>query len=301
MFTTIALLLLLAGGLICVAVGAALKIAGLAGGGVIAALLGLIIGVFVMATPVGAYDVGVVQSFGKLEKPLGPGMHWIAPWKSVTLWDSSVWTVVYGRDRDQSKADHCLLVKIGGQQSACLALQFTYQVRKASAEKMWQKYRGSQQRMHELLVVKTLDQDLNVRLENWFPVQEVAAGKPAAVSPFATLVTDDMRHQIGGDIKVESLQIQYALLDPQTQNRLDALQTQRADTSISAEAIRTAQKQAAAFRTLQAQLGSGVNAVAAQCLDRVMVPALKQGRNLAGWPSCWPGSGGGSTVVVPGR
>jgi hypothetical protein len=301
MFVAIFLLLLLLAGPACVAAGAIMRSLPWAGGGVIAVLLAVILGLAVMATPVGAYDVGVVTSYGKLQKPLGPGMHWVMPWKSVTLWDSSVWTVTYGRDRDQSKPDHCLLVKIGGQQSACLALQLTYQVRKGSAEKMWQKYRGSQQRMHELLVVKTLDQDLNQRLENWFPVQEVSEGRAAAVSPFAKLVTGDMKHQIGGDIKVESLQIQYPLLDQQTQGRLDSIQTQRADTAIAIEARKTAIQQAAAFRTLEARVGSGTNAVVAQCINNVLIPALKQGRNLAGYPSCWPGGGNGTVVVPAGR
>jgi len=301
MFTAMFLLLLLLGGAVCAVAGALMRSLPWGGGGIIAILLGVIIGLAVTAKPVGAYDVGVVTSYGRLEQPLGPGMHWVMPWKNVTLWDSSVWTVTYGRDQDQSHPDHCLLVKIGGQQSACLALQLTYQVRKGSAEKMWQRYRGSQQRMHELLVVKTLDQDLNVRLEGWFPVQEVSAGKAAAVSPFATQVTSDLRHQIGSDIRVESLQIQYPILDRQTQSRLDSIQTQRADTAIAIEAKKTAIEQAAAFRTLEARVGSGTNAVVAQCVNNVLIPALKQGKSLAGYPSCWPGGGNGTVVVPAGR
>jgi hypothetical protein len=299
MFTAIFLFLVLLVGAGCVVAGAVMKSWPWAGGGVAGVLIGGILWLAVMATPVGAYDVGVVTSYGKLEKPLGPGMHWVMPWKSVTLWDSSVWTVTYGRDQNQGHPDHCLLVKIGGQQTACLALQLTYQVRKGSAEKMWQKYRGSQNRMHELLVVKTLDQNLNIRLEKWSPITDLSHHIQPTLTPFAVQVTKDMKHQIGGDIAVESLQIQYPIYDRQTQNRLDGFATQKADTAIAEEAKKTAVAQAAAFRTLEARLGSGTNAVVAQCVNNVLIPALKQGRNLAGYPSCWPGAGSGSTVVVP--
>lgn len=298
MIVTIFLILMLLAGVIAMIAGGILRKLSVFFGGLAAAILAVIITLGIMATPVGAYDVGVVSSYGKLQSPLGPGMHWVPPWKDVTLWDSSVWTVTYGRDTNQSHSDHCLLVKIGGQQSVCLALQFTYQVRKGSAEKMWQKYRGDQNRMHELLVVKTLDQDLNQRLEKWSPITDLSHGKQPTVSPFAKQVTEDLKHQIGGDISVENLQIQYPIFDRQTQNRLDGLQTAVADTAIATQEKKTATQQAAAFKTLQQQLGTGQNAVVAQCISNVLVPALKQGKDLAGYPSCWPG-GGSPAVVVP--
>lgn len=262
-------------------------------GGIIAAVLGVLIFIFSSLNTVGTSDVGIVTAFGKTTGDLAPGIHWVAPWDGVTTWDGSVQTVTYPRGRG------CLMVHIGGQQSACLAVTFQYQVRDGAADALFKQYR-TQANMNDKLVIRSLDQAINTQLQTFSPIQSMANGNTngASLVPYEAKIIAQMKGDMGKYIRVESLFIPYAQYDPQTASRLNAYQTQYADTLIAQEAEKTALAQAAAYKTLQHQLGSNsANVVAAQCFNNVMVPLVKNGQVPSGI-NCWPGSGA-STVVVP--
>lgn len=256
-------------------------------------------------TSVGPSDVGVETSFGQTVGDLGPGLHFVWPWVGVTNWDHSVKIVSYGRDTDQSHPNHCLLVKIGGQQSACITLTFAYQVKPQASDALFKAYRGDQDRMHDYLVVRTLDNDINRRLEIFSPITAAVAGnaQAEALSPYARTIENDLRHLIGNSISIpkQALVIPYVSYDGGTQDRLNQIQTAKADTVIANQQKLTALAQAAAYKTLQHQLGSGgTNVIAAQCVNQVMEPMIKRGQNPAG-VQCWPGGSGSQGVItIPG-
>jgi len=236
-------------------------------------------------------------------------------WVGVTNWDDSQQIVSYGRDRDQNKPDHCLLVRIGGGQSACLTLTFAYNVRPSAADDLYRAYRGNQSRMNSYLVVRTLDSALNTRLETFSPIEALAAssknGAPAAstktagaaaLSPYARLVETDLQHLIGGDINVKknSLVIPYVTFDSGTQSRLNRYQGSIADYFTAVENEKTATAQAAANRTLQASVSNDPDVVAYYCMTHIAADMIQQNMNPAGF-SCWQGSGGGATVIAPSK
>jgi regulator of protease activity HflC (stomatin/prohibitin superfamily) len=276
-----------------------------------AGLLAIIVLFFSSFASVGTSDVGVETAFGKTVGDLSPGPHLKPPWDNVTAWDDSVQVVSYGRDQNQNKPDHCLLVRIGGGQSACLTLTFAYQVKPSASDALFKAYRGNQARMNDYLIVRTLDSDLNSRLETYSPIEALAkvgtgpgaAAKSqaaAALSPIARLVETDLGHLIGGDIIVRphALVIPYVAFDPQTQARLNRYQASIADTFIAAQNIQTASKQAAAAKILHSQISNDPNVVAYFCMANIAEAMVKQNMNPAGF-NCWQGGGGGSTVVVP--
>lgn len=270
--------------------------------GAVALILDLVIFLFLGFTSVGPSDVGIVTSFGHLDGDLTPGLHFVAPWKNVTIWDHSVRTISYGRNPNQSAPDHCLQVRIGGQQSACLALTFQYRVVPGSADRLFKLYR-TQGNMEANLVTTALDQAVYTQLKTFSPIQAVAAGNAsgASLAPYEPLITQQITTEIGNVIQIVRLFIPYPQYDPQTTNRLNAIQTQIADTLIARQAVLTAIQQAKAIAILQKQLSASANSsavVANLCYTNVVVPMIKQGMNPAG-VSCWPDSGGGSTVVIP--
>lgn len=276
--------------------------------GTVAWALAALVLIFASVATVGTSDVGVETAFGKTVGDLSPGFHLKPPWVSVTGWDDSVQIVSYGRDQNQTHPDHCLLVRIGGGQSACLTLTFAYQVKPSASDALFKAYRGDQARMHDYLIVRTLDSDLNSRLESYSPIEALATcsqhGKTcknaAALSPVARLVETDLMHLIGGDvtIKPHALVIPYVAYDSQTQGRLNRYQASIADTFIAGQNVITAGKQALAAKELHAQISNDPTVVAYTCMTNIAEQMVKQGMNPAGF-SCWPGSGGGSTVVVP--
>lgn len=260
--------------------------------GVTAGIVGILTLLFASVQTVGTSDVGVETAYGKTVGDLPPGLHMIPPWVNVTTWDGSVQTISYGRD-------NCLQVRIGGQQSACITLTFQYQVLPRSADSLFKQYR-TQQNMNDKLVLRSLDQAVNEQLATFSPIEAVAGGNPngASLVPFAKLVAAQVNSEIGNDIKVGAVFMPYATYDPSTTGRLNALQTQVADTLIAQQAVKTSQAQKQANDTL-AQSVTNANVIAQQCVTNVLVPLTKAGINPAGI-SCWPGSGG-STVVVPAK
>lgn len=308
MFITILIILLLAAAVVCVVAGLAIRKRtiersarrGEFNNGAVTAVVGAALGfigvlllIFNVFVTVGTSDVGVETAFGKTVGDLSPGIHLKAPWVAVTGWDGSVQTITYPRGKG------CLLVRIGGQQSACLTLTFTYQVQPGASDRLFKAYRGNQNRMQDVLVARTLDSDLNKTLELFSPIEAMAAGntRGAALSPYAAQTLTLMRSQIGSDIKVGSLFIPYAAYDPATQARLNAFQTQVADTLIAQQAIKTAQAQRTANQDLAASVANP-NVIAQQCVTNVLVPLVKAGLNPQG-VNCFAGSGGSATVVVP--
>lgn len=266
-------------------------------------VLGILVLLFSMATTVGPSDIGVETAFGKTVGDLTPGFHLIPPQNSVAIWSGSVQTITYGRDTNQAKSDHCLLVRIGGQQSACLALTFQYQIRPNAADSLFRLYR-SQGNMNDKLVLRSLDQAANEQLANFSPVEAASACGTATVCPgeslvpFAHKITAQMRSDIGGNIVVRSLFIPYVAYDPTLTARLNSIQNQRADTIIANLQVLTNQKLAAANRALATSVSKDPNVIIANCVNQVLIPIVKAGQipppglcNLTG--------GGSNTVVVP--
>jgi SPFH domain / Band 7 family len=267
---------------------------------VITAFMAVIIILVASVQTIGTSDVGVETAYGKTVGDLPPGLHLLAPWVGVTTWDGSVQTISYGRDTDQAHPNHCLLVRIGGQQSACLSVTFQYRVRDGAADSLFRLYR-TQQNMGDKLVLRELDQTINTRLQTFSPIEALAAGNAngTSLAPFAAQVTTQMRAEIGSDIQVLSVFFPYVSYDTSTTSRLNAYQTQVADTLIAQQAERTALAQKAANNDLASSV-TNPNVIAQECVTNVLVPVVKAGGNPAGI-NCWPGSAAGSTVVVPSR
>jgi regulator of protease activity HflC (stomatin/prohibitin superfamily) len=266
--------------------------------GGVAAVLFIIVALVSCTQQVGTSDVGVETAFGSTQGDLTPGLHVVAPWISVTTWDGSIQTITYGRDLDQSHPDHCLQVKIGGLQTACVAGTFQYQLRAGAADNMFRLYR-TQPNMNEFLVRRSFDQAVNSVLGNYNPIEAVAAGAKVgtALSPFANRVSAVMRQDIGADIKVKTVFLPYIAFDQSLTGRLNAFQAARADTLIAVQHEQTATAQATANNDL-AKSVNNINVIAQECVTNVLEPLVKEGKNPAG-VSCTGVSGGGSTVVVP--
>jgi len=272
-----------------------------------AALLGLVTWLAASYTTVGPSDVAIVTSFGHTDGDIGPGIHWLWPWQNAATWDGSVQTISYGRDTDQHKPDHCLLVRIGGQQSACVALTFTYKLRDGSADNLFVNYR-TQTHMADVLVQRSLDQALNRVLETYSPIQAMASGNVngAALSPYAAKVLALMQHDIGQDILVGtacksahnatacSLLLPYVVYDPSTTNRLNQYQTQLADTLIAKQLEQTNLALAQANANLAAHSNLSQGVLVQNCLS-IVTAAMKAGYPLPPTFNCF-GSGGGVLV-----
>ena len=250
--------------------------------------------IFGCMTSIGSSDIGVITSFGKPAGDLGPGVHWLSPTANVTVWDGSIQKISYDRNS-------CLQVKIGGGQSACLTLTFTYRIKGSAVDNLFIHYR-TQDAVNDLLVTRELDQAINTQLQNYSPITEISKGSsnPTSMVPFIAPIVKQMQTEIGTDIEIssQSLVMPYVTFDDSTTNRLNAYQTQKVDTLIAQEAENTSVAQAKALQNLQQTTAKDPNAIADWCFTNIMAPVVKAGGNPAGI-QCWPGGSAPSVVITP--
>ena len=82
--------------------------------------------------------------------------------------------------------------------------------------------------------------------------------------------------------------------DATVQSRLNSVLTQKANTDIALQAVKTAQAQAQANKVLAASVSNNPNVLVSRCLD-LLSEMIKQNMSPPAGFSCWPGS---SSAVI---
>lgn len=261
-------------------------------GGVLVGIFALIGGclsmIFSSFNSVGTYDIGVTTSFGRVISYVGPGPHWIAPWENMSLMDESVQTV-----------DDSLTVRVAGQQTAQADVKLRVQLKPSATDSLFKQYKGNTQNVISALVKPELNVAMNSVYDGYDPILPLSTGaKPGTPdNPTTQQLSDQVKSQliaaIGGQVTVDTLIVEPLQYDQTVTDRINSVLAQTAQTDKAREAVKTAQQQAAANRTLQSSLSDNPMVLVNKCLDEISDGQLTP---PAGF-SCWPGQGSG--VVIP--
>lgn len=257
----------------------------------LAVLFTLIASIQVVSTK----NVGIEVAFGRVDGHLSNGLHFTAPWVSVTEMNAAIQT-------DSFTNAQCIEVRIANQQTACVHVSIRWRIEPGAADSLFQNYRTFDQ-VRDSLVTRELRAALNNQLTNYNPLNSIqVSATPAAnyvgnpsLTEIAGKVTAQMRSEIGSDINVINTIIPFMSFDSATQARLNQLQQQEAKTRIAIAAQQTAQQQAIANQSLAASVNNSPGVLQAQCLDN-QEQIIKNGDNPLF--SCLPGTGGSTNVVV---
>lgn len=230
------------------------------GAGVLTGIFALVL-ILSSVVTVPTREVGIETAFGKTSGHLTNGLHLKAPWVMVTTMDGTVQT-----DSDTGK--NCLDVRIYSQQTACVDVSIRWRIEPGSADELFQNYRDFA-RVRDSLVSRELKQAVNNQLGNYNPLACVGSSDPKCnLSVVATGVTKQMRSEIGSQgIDVINTIIPLMVFDKGTQNRLNQLQQQDAQTRIATAEIATNQAQAQANEALAASIQSNPEVLTSKCLD----------------------------------
>lgn len=237
-------------------------------------------------------NVGVVTSFGSPVTTLSNGGHLIAPWQIVTEMDAAIQT-----DTHIEKQEDCIKVRMAKQFIACIDVSIRWRINEDSALDLFKDYREFES-VRTSLVTRELGSVLNSVFSNYDPLATDEGGSLVSVSlnELSNQATDEMQEKVGNQIEVLNVIIAQTHYDENTQNRINALQAQIAETEIAKQAKLTAEAQAAANEILADSVSNDPNVLVSNCFD-LLGEMVSKGQVIPTGFSCWPG--GGSAIVVP--
>lgn len=227
-------------------------------------LSGLFVLLFILNSfvQVGTKDVGIETTFGRTSGHLSNGLHLKWPWQNVTSMDAAIQTDSYTGQND------CQTVRIYSQQSACVEVSIRWRIEPDQSDTLFQNYRTFDN-VRDSLVTRELKAALNQQLGNYNPLACVGSSDPAcSLTQVATSVTKQMQHEIGAQgIDVLNTIIPILNFDKTTQNRINQLQQQEAQTRIAQAEITTNAAQSTANQALAASVQTSPEVLVSKCLD----------------------------------
>lgn len=255
-----------------------------------AAQLTLVAGVLLLGlsslTMVGTKTVGVVTSFGKPSgTPMTSGLHVKAPWAKVHKFDAAVQV-------DKYSGDDCVGVRMAGQTTACVSAVVTWRIVPSQANSLYQDYKDFD-RVQQTLVANNTTATLSKVFASYNPLQQVSDGHAISATPdvsgYAQSVKTVLQSAVGSSIEVVSVTTPYIKYDSTTQDRVNDLQAEVANTRVAEQKKLTAQAEAAANRTLSASVSHDPNVLVSKCLD-LLSSVAQAGGSLPNGFTCWPGT-----------
>lgn len=247
------------------------------------------------ATIVSTKNVGIVTSFGRPVGSLSNGFHLVQPWEKVTEMDAAIQTDNHVKDTGTFP---CITVRIAHQATACVDTSIRWRIVEGAADALFRDYRDFDN-VRDSLVTRDLNAALNAAFEQYDPLAIDAEGNSTSptLDSLSQEVLGRMQDEIADQINVLSVIIPVVHYDDNTQQKVNALLAQVAQTRIAEQSVITAQQQALANQTLAESVSKDPNVLVSRCID-LLGEMVSKGQTIPIGFSCWPSSS--SAVVVPG-
>ena len=241
-----------------------------------------VITVFVLilgsTTIVSARNIGVVTTFGRPGGTLSNGLHWKAPWQSVTEMNGTI-------QIDNHTGEHATTVRLGNNSTAFVDNSVRWRIQPAAADELYLDYRDFEN-VRDNLVTRELRSALNEVFADFDPLApENSDG--ANVQALGDDVAEKLRAKVGGQIEIINVIVPLVNYDDATQERINALNVEKANTRIAEQRAKTAEAEARANEILSASVSNDPNVLVSKCLD-----AAREARISP--LGCWP-----NTTAVP--
>lgn len=253
------------------------------------ALLGIFVVLtgFSSMTIVPTKNVGIVTTFGNPEGTLDNGFHWKAPWDKVTELDGTIQTDTHTETQ----------VRLANQGVAFVDNSVRWRIVEDEADELFKDYREFEN-IRDSLVTRELAASLNTVFEDYDPLATNEAGELTVpgLEDLSSELTIALQEKVGDGVEVISVIITKVKLDDATQSRLNALQTEIANTRIAEQSALTAEAEALANEILSDSVSEDPNVLVSKCMD-LLNEMISSGMTVPPAFSCWPGSQ--SALVLP--
>lgn len=255
--------------------------------GAIALILTFVFFISASANIVGTRQVGIVTNFGKpTGETLSNGLHWLAPWKKVEEMDAAIQNDVYN-------GDSRVQVRLGNNSTALADVNIRWQIKQDAADELFRQYKTFGNVRSNLI-----ERNLRTALNEAFTKFDPLAGEPLPGQPRVDLnsVTQNalalMRDKSGDQVEIIDLSIPVIDYDDNTEQRINAINAARAETTKAEQDAKTAEQRAAAAKVLANQPVPNLSIAIAACVNKM----AETGQNL----NCFPiGSNVVPTLAIP--
>lgn len=255
--------------------------------GAIALILTFVFFISASANIVGTRQVGIVTNFGKpTGETLSNGLHWLAPWKKVEEMDAAIQNDVYN-------GDSRIQVRLGNNSTALADVNIRWNIKQDAADELFRQYKTFGNVRSNLI-----ERNLRTALNEAFTKFDPLAGEPLPGQPRVDLnsVTQNalalMRDKSGDQVEILDLSIPVIDYDDNTEQRINAINAARAETTKAEQDAKTAEQRAAAAKVLANQPVPNLSIAIAACVNKM----AETGQNL----NCFPiGSNVVPTLAIP--
>lgn len=259
-------------------------------GAVVMMSLTFLVFLFTIFTMVGTKQVGVVTEFGRPVGNLNNGLHMKYPWQKVKELDGAIQT-------DNHFGKNATKIRLGNQSTADVDNTVRWRIKRDKADQLFRDYRDFGN-IRDSLVTRELKAAQNEVFKDYDPLSTVKGSteKQLTLSEFGVAVTKKLKERIGDQIEVLNVIIPLVNFDPETQGRINAFQSEIANTRIAKQKQQTATAEAETNRRLANSVSKDPNVLVSKCLDTLADIAKKDAALPAGF-SCWPGGSGVAVAV----
>ncbi|MFN8054324.1 SPFH domain-containing protein [Gordonia sp. (in: high G+C Gram-positive bacteria)] len=227
-------------------------------------------------TIVSTRNIGVVTKFGRpTGTDLTNGLHLKSPLAKVHEMDGAM-QILNRTGKDATT------VRLGNNSLAQVDNTIRWRIVPAAAPALYLDYR-SFDGVRDNLVTRQANAALNEVLGGFNPLTSLESQDNENQNvELANKVAEVLRTKVGRQIVVEQVIIPVVRFDAETQKRIDAFNTEVANTRVAEQRQKTAKADAEANRIIADSVKNDPNVVTARCIDQ----AIKAGISPAG---CWPG------------
>lgn len=231
--------LVIIGGLIALVVGIKEKAPEISVGGTAASVVGVILIAMMCFTIIPARTVGVVVEFGQPKKVLENGPHAIAPYAKVEKFDLAMQENNYQQGEG---GDSRVNVRLGNSSQAMATASIQWQLKPDGMIDTYNDYR-EMDAIRYSLVDRNFRDALNTVMATYDPIRE-AGNDENSREELAKQAQEIMEKRIGDKIIIRSIIIPTIEYDEMTQNRINELQQEIANTRIAEQRANTVKQEA---------------------------------------------------------
>lgn len=269
----------------------ALIVAGIAGLGIrepvakivgaVLILAGLVVLFFSTTVIVPTKQVGIPVTYGRPGEPMTSGFHFKAPWTDVVIMDATI------QDEDNAD-DNPVKAKDADDADVFVHTLIRWSIKEDAADSLYRDYKDFD-RLTGSLVQPEIKTAVASVMSQYNPLGENQPNN----DELSKQIQSRLQQRVGDRIQVHSVSISLVDFAPETKNRINALNSERANTRIAEQKASTAEQEAAANRVLAESVSRDPNVLVANCLK--MVENAEPGKLPAGF-NCFPSSNAGLVV-----
>lgn len=239
--------------------------------------------IFSCTVIVGTRQTGIVTKWNRpTGETLNNGLHFVLPWTQVHEMDTAIQNDVFNGDKRIS-------VRLGNNSTAQADANVRWQINPDQADELFVQYKTFDG-VRSNLVERNLRTALNEAFTKFDPLSsDPAKNNLSNVVPDALNL---LRAKAGNQVEIVDLSVPIIDYDDQTEQRINAINQARADTTRAEQETKTAEQKRKAAEQLASQPVPDLKIAIAACLNKM----ASDGVNL----SCYPiGQGVVPTLAVP--